>query len=441
MKRTIENELIQWKNQPNRLPLIIRGARQVGKTYTVTQFGKAHFHNCVTINFEKQHELNAYFDDWHPHEIIRKLEITLNTTITPQETLLFLDEIQDCPNALMALRYFKEELPDLHIIAAGSLLEFSLEAPKFRMPVGRIQFLYMYPLSFEEWLLATGKDKKYDFIRTVQLSDSIDKSLHQNLLEEFNLYTLIGGMPAVINTFIETKSYQESLKQQANLIEAYQNDFNKYATKTQVNHLKTILKKTPSLVGTQIKYSRIDSDSPALAIKTSIGLLQKAGLITQIIHSHASGLPLGAETKDTIFKLLFLDIGLMQYQMGITKDLFNSDLSLIHKGSLAEQIVGQELLAIQPSYQAPNLYYWHRTEKNSQAEIDYLIQSGKHIIPIEVKSGKRGSLRALSLFLNEKKQPFGVRISTHPMSKEQDLISLPLYLTSQIYRLIEKMEG
>ncbi|NDB86910.1 MAG: hypothetical protein EB127_30105, partial [Alphaproteobacteria bacterium] len=235
MKRDIESDLLRWKNNDNRSPLLIRGARQVGKIYVIEQFGKDHFSNLVIINFEQYPQFKECFHTLDPIAIISSLELLTNQTITQNETLVFLDEIQECPNAIMALRYFKEQMPRLYIIGAGSLLEFTLNNPSFRMPVGRIQFLFLKPLSFGEYLDASGHEKLRKFLKEIKILDSVDSIIHTKLLSLVNEYSALGGMPEVVKEYIESKSLLKCQDIQTNILLTYRNDFGKYAKKP--NHL------------------------------------------------------------------------------------------------------------------------------------------------------------------------------------------------------------
>jgi len=435
MKRAIETELLAWQTNPHRTPLIIRGARQVGKSYSAESFGQKYFKNLVTLNFEFQPQLKSVFETLDPIQIIQKLTLLLNVDIRPGETLLFLDEIQECPEALKSLRYFKEKMPDLHVLAAGSLLEFTLSETDFSFPVGRVSFLWMRPLSFLEYLSALHGDCLSEHLATVDFATKHDAALHQKLLTDFRLYLQIGGLPMAVQTYSDTQDITACRRVQAALLQSYQRDFGKYATKTQIQPLKTVFMKTPGLVGQQIKYSNLDKDSRSRELKIAIHQLYLAGLIHPIYATSASGLPLSTHQKENQFKLLFIDIGLMQTENPIS--ILNGTTQRLNAGSHTEQVVGQELKAYAAAYQDENLFYWKREERNSHAEVDYLTVVEGMIIPIEVKATSGGQLKSLRYFLKEKNAPLGIRISEHPLSFHEKILSVPFYMIRDIPRLVK----
>ena len=437
MRRTIEPVLKKWKNQSNRLPIILRGARQVGKSFIIEKFGKENFESLVTCNFEFRPELINCFDNLDPQSICAKLEVAFKTRIIPGKTLLFLDEIQICPKAIMALRYFKEKLPDLHVIAAGSLLEFVLHEEQFSFPVGRVQFLYLKPLSFHEYLLSQNHDRLIEILDKVTLQHPIDTFIHEELLLLLREYFLIGGMPSVIRSFLENRSFFECQTVLNGLLETYRSDFPKYTTKTQYKHLQTFFEKVPGEVANQFKYTLISSEHRSQDLKIALEQLGWAGLLYKVLSTSASGIPLQMHAKENKFKLLFLDCGLVNCANKLDmQTAWNTELMQINAGAQAEQFVGQELMAYADPYTASHLYYWDRDKKGSMAEVDFVIQAGSVILPIEVKAGTTGSLKSLKQFLLEKKAPFGIRISQHPLSFHEQILSVPLYLINRLPSLI-----
>lgn len=438
MKRKISQKLYQWRDDPQRLPLLLRGARQVGKTYIVDVFGREAFANFVTINFEFEPQYKNCFRQLDPYKITEEIALLSGQTITPGQTLLFLDEIQDCPNAIMALRYFKEKMPKLHVIGAGSLLEFALDAEQFRMPVGRVQFAYLKPLSFMEYLQNHPTfSQLHDFCQTVDRNTTISEAIHQQLLQLVKEYSVVGGMPAVVNHYFTNKDLNICQEQQGALLQGYQHDFGKYASKTNHKYLQAVFNKTPGLVGQCIKYVKISADYRARELKQALADLEKAGLIYPVYATAGSGLPLNALTNEKKFKLIFLDVGLVKKASSLGADvLMQPDLLLVNQGALAEQFVGQELLAYQAYFEPPQVYYWTRESRSSMAEIDFLVTIANQIVPIEVKSGITGRLKSLRLFLKEKKLQHGVRISQNPLSHDGTILSVPLYLISQLPQLL-----
>jgi len=448
MDRDIEKDLLLWKQQADHMPILLRGARQVGKSYVVEKFGRAHFDNILIINFELQPELCRCFETLHPHDILANLSLLMHHKIEPGKTLLFLDEIQDCPNAIRALRYFKEQLPELHVIGAGSLLEFTLNEADFRMPVGRVQSLYLKPLSFKEYLKAIGYLDLREFIEQVDFKKSIANPIHQELLKQVRNYMSLGGMPSVLKAYLSSESielsntsrsfdFNKCQLQQTILLSNYRQDFGKYAKLTQISHLQRVFEKAPGLVGDHFKYSKVDADARSQQIKTALELLRNAGLIYPIYSTTASGIPLISLMNEKKFKILFLDVGLMVRASHVEAELLLENIILVNRGAIAEQFVGQELLAYTPSFEEARLYFWCREKKSSMAEVDFIITVGSKIIPIEVKAGSTGQLKSLHLLMHEKDLKMGIRVSQQPLSFNGQILSVPIYMVSEISRLVK----
>jgi uncharacterized protein len=333
------------------------------------------------------------------------------------------------------LRYFKEQLADLHIIAAGSLLEFLLHDESFSFPVGRVEFLYLYPLSFREYLqearpFLLSKLDEYNLDKTPSPLE------HTEFLKWVRRYMFIGGMPSAINTSLNLPSLLESQRVHYRILQAYENDFGKYAKYTQHKYMQLIFQKTPALVGQIMKYRRIDEEVRSRELKPAMELLCHSGLIQRVFATTAAGLPLHAHQKHDSFKLLYLDIGLLQTVTKVDATLFfDQDAMQINGGMLAEQLVGQEILAYSPPYHHSPLLFWERTN-GGQAEIDFVVTVGSDIIPIEVKAGATGTLRSLQSFLEEKKGFLGVRIAETPLSLHKNILSIPFYLIGSLERLV-----
>lgn len=436
MEREIEQELKKWKMSPIRMPLIMRGARQVGKSFIVEKFGKEQFKTLVTINFEIEPSFSSLFETLNPSEIIAQIEIKKKLSIIPGETLLFLDEIQYAPKAIMALRYFKEKLPELHVIAAGSLLEFALHDHKFSFPVGRVEFLYLRPLSFYEYLSNQKETRLLEILEKTSLDSPVPSLIHEHALELFKKYILIGGMPAVVDLFLKSDSYLQCQRLQEFLLQTYRNDFGKYATKTQHVYLQKFFEKAPHVVGQHFKYVHVDRDSRSRDLKVALEQLCWAGIINRIHATSASGIPLMAQINENKFKLLFLDVGLLQCVHQIDYEvILKEDITQINSGALAEQFVGQELLAYAKFYENKQLFYWVREAKSATAEVDFVITIDSKIVPIEVKAGTTGQLKSLREFMKEKKSPIGIRISQQPLSLYDNILSVPFYLIRQLSRI------
>ncbi|NHZ86168.1 MAG: AAA family ATPase, partial [Planctomycetia bacterium] len=402
--------------------------RQVGKTFIVNTFGKNEFDSFVTLNFERNPEYKDIFTTNDPADIIEKMILFTGEAIERGKTLVFLDEIQECPSAIMSLRYFYEEMPDLFIIGAGSLLEFSLKAENFRMPVGRVQYLYMYPISFSEFLDAIGEDSLNEHISNFQNIINLPESLHKKLIEYVKKYFILGGMPAVVNEYIESQDILKCQAIQHLLIETYIDDFPKYARQSKFKYLKKVFTASSSMVGQKFIYTKIDSSVKSRELKEAFELLETAGILYRVKRTSGAGLPLETGVKENFYKTVFLDIGLMHAINGIySETIKENDLTAIYKGAVAEQFFGQELITLQNNHQKPKLYYWARESKNSSAEIDYIIEKDNKIIPIEIKSGPTGRIKSLKMFLEIYRIKKGVKVSQAMYGIEKKIISLPFY--------------
>jgi len=426
MDRLFFNKLEDRKTSPGRKPLIVRGARQVGKTFTIKDFGKKSFEGKIhVVDFEKHPDWFGIFEiNLDPVRIINELEILLNTKITPGEDLLFFDEIQASPRAIMSLRYFYEELPALHVIAAGSLLEFALKDISF--PVGRVHLMNMAPMNFYEFLMATGRDKAAEFLlaEPALLPDAV----HALLIESLRQYMFVGGMPECVEVWRNTQSLVDVFEIQSDLVETYRQDFSKYAPYTDKRSLNHALSTVAKNVGHQIKYTNISDEFTGPTNKKAFDLLLMARVVHKIGAASVASLPLGASVSERKFKAVLVDIGLMRTLNDLPANIEYSknDLLQMYNGALAEHFAGQELI----SSGAENLYYWSRDAKSSSAEVDYLIVKNSKIYPVEIKGGAAGKLRSMHLLLQEYPHiEQGYVLSLAPFGKlpEQKLTFLPLY--------------
>lgn len=437
MLRSIENQLVSWKSSTPSKPLILRGARQVGKSYVVTQFGQKYFESFVMINFEFERKYLSCFETLDPEKIIAQITLMQGQSITPGKTLLFLDEVQECPQAILALRYFKEKMPNLHVIAAGSLLEFTLNNADFRMPVGRVQSLYMKPCSFSEYLVASGLGKLKDYLSEAHVNEGVLPAVHDTLNEKLREYFVIGGMPEVISHYLQHKDLHQVRVLQGSLLEYYRKDFGKYDKKIKLQCLQEIFDKAPYMVAENFKYVDINPDMSSRDIRPALDALIDAGLIYKVLLSNAAGLPLSATTTGKKFKTIFLDVGLVQMACDIVStDFLDKQTTLLNHGALTEQFVGQELLAYAENHTAQKLYYWERGKAGSTAEVDYIFNATGKIYPVEVKTGKTGRLRSLQIFLDEKKIEIGIKISENNLSFHNRVLSVPLYMVCELPRLV-----
>ncbi len=437
MKRDIEQHLQSWKNKSARKPLLLRGARQVGKTFAVQQFGREQFKYLAAINFERDPVFKSLFTDLNPQRILIELESRLKIPILPGETLLFFDEIQECPQAIMSLRYFKEECPDLHVIGAGSLLEFALNDPNFKMPVGRVEFLYLKPMSFREFLEATGFHRLKERIASATLANPLTDAMHEQALDLVKDYMDIGGLPDVILEYTKNQNRLRCQEIQSSLLATYQNDFGKYSSGTNHKYLQLLFQRVPYFIAQWFKYVKISPDIHPRAIRDAIDRLSEAGLIYEVLASTASGLPLIALANTKKFKLLFLDIGLLRRASSVDISFAQeSDLMLVNQGAFVEQLVGQELLAYGKSDEEQRLFAWVREVSGSSAEVDFITTHHNQIVPVEVKAGATGRLKSLKIFLEEKGLTCGVRVSQVPLSWNSPILSVPLYMVGEVNRLV-----
>ena len=424
MKRIIEEELLAWKDDTRRKPLLLHGARQVGKTYSVMEFGRKHFDETVVADLERNRSLHRIFEgDLDARRILEGIGIALDCTIVPGRSLLFLDEIQACARAVVALRYLHEEVPGLHVVAAGSLLEFALGEIPF--PVGRIRMERMLPLTFVEFLWAVGRDR----LAGIALSPpgEVPEPGHRLLLEELRKYFFVGGMPESVKAWVETGSMRECGRVQRDLCESFREDFAKYAPRSDPRCLDSVFVGVARNVGRRIKYTRLAEGFSPPTIKKAFGLLEKAQVVTLVPAASPAGLPSGASASTGRFKALMLDIGLMQHLKALPVDaeFARGDLLAIHEGAMAEQFVGQEMRATQPS----GLFYWSREARGSSAEVDYLASVDGKVVPVEVKGGASGRLRSMHMLLGSHPCPYGIVLSAAPYSGSPDgrLRFVPLY--------------
>jgi predicted AAA+ superfamily ATPase len=456
MQRRIMRELVDWKDRRDRRPMVVRGARQVGKTYLVEQFAREQFQNVVSVNFDKTPEKAGLLPSRDVSELVRLLEVDSGQTVVPGQTLIFLDEIQAAPEWIPMLRYFYEERPDLHVIAAGSLLEFTLAEHEFSMPVGRIEYLHMGPMTFEEFLLAIGKETLVSFLGEWHPTATFSPPFHMKLLDYLRRFMIVGGMPAAIRAYCHEQRLEDVLRIQQLTLQTFADDFSKYRKRVNVGRLRKVFDRLPSLVGRQLKYVNIDRTEKARDLSDCVELLAMARVIHRVRHSSGNGLPLAAEADDRDFKPIFLDCGLVCSALGLrlTQLQLTEELTLVNEGALCEQFIGQHLLHQQPAYMQPDLFYWNREKRGAAAEVDYLFPLGGAVLPIEVKAGMTGSLRSLHVFVQEKGAKLALRFNSDVPSDlclrattvvgepaTARLISLPLYLVEQWARLLSAEWG
>lgn len=424
-ERIIDRYLSEWATRPIHKPILLRGARQVGKSTAVRHLGES-FKYYVEINLEKQSNYTDLFKkDLDVTRIVPQMAAMCGTPIVPNETLLFIDEIQESQEAIMALRYFKEDMPNLHVIAAGSLLEFVLdEIPTFG--VGRIHSMYMFPMTFDEFLLANGEQLLLDARGQANIDAPLPTPLHEKLIGLMRTFMLVGGMPESVVKWVQTHDFLQCQEVQDDIITGYEADFPKYKKKVDPQLLIATMKSAATQATRKFVYSRVPGEYKTAEVKKALDLLIKAGILIPVTHSSGNGLPLGDESDESIRKILLLDTGLMlrllNMTMGDTSAITAQILTataadLVNKGPMAEMLAGLELL----HYLTPNLhhdlYYWVRQAKNATAEIDYLLSRDMKVLPFEVKAGVQGGMKSLWDFMREKKLDQAVRCSLENFGK------------------------
>ena len=435
LKRKIDIDLLEWKNIEDRKPLILRGARQVGKSSAVRELSKK-FDNFLEINFENKDHADAkrvFERHSDPHIICDELSAVFETPIIAGKTLLFLDEIQSCTDSISSLRYFYEQMPELHVIAAGSLLEFALQKiPSYA--VGRVRSIYMYPFSFEEFLSAMEKNLLIDKFNSASPENPFSEEINKKLTELFLRFVVIGGMPEVVSKYASGGSLLECQNILDELTETFYNDFAKYKHRIPTTRLDEVFSAVIAQTGQKFTYSKVATSANQLQIKESIELLKMAGLVYSATHTSANGLPLAAETNPRYQKLMILDTGIYQrfLRLDLTNLLLNEKIEQINKGAIAEMFVGTELVKSQNNRLPAVLYYWQREKEGSNAEIDYVIQKQQHIVPIEVKAGTKGTMQSMFLFLNEKQQQYGIRCAMENFDEFQNIKIYPLYASGKL---------
>ncbi|MDR0289950.1 MAG: AAA family ATPase [Treponema sp.] len=433
-KRNIDAVLAEWSKEEGKKPLLLRGARQVGKTSAVRTLGRR-FKHYVEINFDNDDEAASFFaKGTDPVELCSRLSLYARTPIIPGETLLFFDEIQSCTAAMKSLRYFYEKYPQQHLIAAGSLLEFALEElPSFS--VGRLHSVFMYPFSFYEFLEAVGDEMLAGACRSAGPGNPLPQPIHHQLIDRLKIFMLIGGMPESVASYAQSRDLLGSQKVIEDLLVAFRDDFAKYRTKMPTLVLNEVFESVMHQSEGKFMYERAALETGNAKVKQALDLLLMAGLAHPVTHTAANGIPLGAETNPKYRRIIPCDTGIFLHILGIDKSeiLIANDFKAVNRGALAEIFAGLELLKNAQSHTQRQLYCWHREKAQSSAQIDYLIQKGSTIIPIEVKAGTQGGMKSLKLFMAEKKIGRGIRASLENFSTEKDFDIYPLYAISNLY--------
>ncbi|MBP5540107.1 MAG: ATP-binding protein [Bacteroidales bacterium] len=453
IERHIDALLLEWKNSSRLKPLLLRGARQVGKSWAVKHLGEK-FDYFVEVNFEKRPELLEVFQRTHDaHELVNLLSLFYNTPIEPGKTLLFLDEIQNSPEAIRSLWSFKEDIPELHVIAAGSLLEFALrDLPTFG--VGRIRSLFVYPFSFDEFLAAEGKSAWVKAKSESSADKPLFTALYNDLVKHFRTFLMVGGMPASVAAWVSTHDYLQCQTELDDIQLTYYDDFAKYAKKIDPTLLRNTLQSVILQTGNKFTYSRVDGGYRAEEVKKALGLLSDAGIIKRVSHTAANGLPLGAEVNDRYRKYIYLDSGLLlrilDMDLGGARQLTELIIAgtaedLVNKGGLTEMVLGWELIKYNNPRSQHDLYYWENVAEGTRSEVDYIMVKDLKVLPIECKAGVSGKMKSLHLFMSQKQLTFAVRCSLENFSmienrdkQNGDVVRrisvLPLFAISNLYR-------
>ncbi len=457
MKRTDEKTIKNWCNQTIRKPLVIRGARQVGKSTMVRQVAKGLGVPLWEVNLERFPDLDEAFGSFDVARILQEISLRLNLRgVGRGPGILFLDEIQAAPKALAALRYFHEDRPDIPVISAGSLLELTLSKAKLSMPVGRIEYLWMGPMTFFEFLKARSEDLLLETLRGFRRDEAFPAAAHERLLPLLREYLLVGGMPEAVARFAESRDPVEAVEVHRSIIETYKDDFSKYASGAELERLRRVYEMLPSAIAEKIRYNRFHPDWRAADIRACLELLQRAGIASAALHTDGTGLPLDATEDPTVAKLFHLDVGLVGTSTGLGMGPLGDFVTgrFINEGTRAEQFVAQHLLRRSPASQQPKLHYWQRAGRSTNAEVDFLVENGTEVLPIEVKSGASGGLRSLHQLMLLHPGEVALRLDLNLPSRQEIrtevmtakgrqsvryfLQNLPLYLVERATELLRE---
>ena len=452
IERAIDSLLLEWKNSSNLKPLLLRGARQVGKSSAVKHLSKS-FKYYIEVNFETRPEVRELFEKVHNvHELANNLSILYNQPVIAGATLLFLDEIQASPDAIKSLWSFKEDFPDLHVIAAGSLLEFTLkELPSFG--VGRIRSLFIYPFSFDEFLMAEGKESWVKAKREASAEKPLFEALHNDLVQHYRTFLMVGGMPASVAAWVNSHDYRQCQTELDDIQLSYYDDFAKYAKKVEPQLLRNTLQSVILQIGNKFTYSRVEGGYRTEDVKKALELLCDAGIIKKVCHTAGNGLPLGAEVNNKFCKYIYLDSGLLlrilDLDLGSAQPLTELIIAgtaedLVNKGGLAEMELGWELIKYNNPRTQHDLYYWENTAEGTRSEVDYLTVRDLKILPIECKSGTSGKMKSLHYFMKQKHLSYAIRSSLENFALLESTDNqsgdtprriqiIPLYAISNLY--------
>lgn len=438
LKRTIDQHLKEWAEDSDHKPLLLRGARQIGKTTAVRHLAES-FDSFIEINFEKNPSFGRIFaGEYNIDKIISELEAVIRKNIIPGKTLLFFDEIQACPRAISALRYFYEDKQQLHVVASGSLLEFAFQDIS-DFGVGRIRTMFMYPLSFAEFISAMDADITMQHARNATFDNPFYQSGHEIMLDYLKTFFIVGGMPAAVATYVKTKSYLKAQQQQLDIIATLKSDFDKYKTKVSPDTIRSTFASVVRQVCEKFNFSDKHSDATHQQAKSCTTLLERARIVHRIFGTHGNGIPLGGDINPKQNKFIMLDTGLYlcEANLDVSNWVLDPPAKFVTRGKMAEMFTALEILKNASPYADSRLFYWHRESKNSNAEVDYVVQCRNKILPIEVKSGKSGSMTSLRMMMADKHLSLAVRTSEENFGTlEGGIRIIPLYLVGEYDRIL-----
>lgn len=430
MKRNAILKLVQWKNSPERKPMVLRGARQVGKTWLMKEFGQNYYDNYVYFNFDEEDELKSIFEtNKNPHRIIELLSMISDEKIEPEKTLIIFDEIQECPEALNTLKYFKEKANEYHVITAGSLLGTLLAKPK-SYPVGMVNLLDIYPLTFDEFLNAIDSGL-YAYYESIQKGQVIEQIFHQRLLDAYNYYLIIGGMPECVSSWIKYKDPAMVSKIQRELIEVYENDFSKHNGKVNSGRILMVFRSIVSQLAKpneKFMYGAVREGARARDFEEAIEWLVSAGMLNRVYNVSKMEHPLSAFDKLDQFKLFVFDTGLLKQMAGVDNSAILLKTDYQFKGPLTENYVLQQL---QGQFEVEPRYY-----SDKKGEIDFVVQNKMEIIPIEVKGGEDRSANSFKTYVANNAPQHAYRFSKRGYRKDGGFTNLPLYLVRKTKDLL-----
>jgi len=432
MKRTITEKLIKWKNSKNRKPLILKGARQVGKTYILKEFGRNYYKNIAYFNFDHDINLNNLFENTKdPKRILEQLSLVASKKINPNDTLIFFDEIQECPNALNSLKYFYEEIPEYHIVCAGSLLGIRLSHTSF--PVGKVDFLTLYPMTFSEFLIADGKENLVEMMAKISKPENIADIFAKELEEKLKIYFIVGGMPEAVNSWVTEKNIEQVNRIQDNILMSYEQDFAKHTTVSEANKISIIWNSIPSQLAKENKkfiYGSLKEGARAREYENALNWLNDANLIIKIYNITKPNFPLKAYHDISSFKIYMNDVGLLRRMAKLDSKIIMEKNKLFEefKGSFSENYVVNTLNTI--FEETPSYFTFNRKE------IDFIIQYENQIIPVEVKSGLKSNHTSLTNY-NEKYNPsISLKISMNNLKLDGKILNIPLYFLEYLKNVL-----